>query len=96
MGQTIAEKILSRASRADVVYPHGHAGEGIAPGKLVEVQWKGSWYKASILAARDGKFKVHYEDWSDSWDEWVAPDRVRKLSSATTAAPVPPGKAVGQ
>jgi hypothetical protein len=48
-------------------------------GDAVAVEWKGGWYQASILEAKDGKFKVHYEGYSANWDEWVEPARIRPL-----------------
>lgn len=49
-----------------------------AVGALIEVNWKGSWYKASILDARDGKYKIHYDGYGPEWDEWVTPGRMRR------------------
>ncbi len=46
-------------------------------GDEVEVKWKGSWYPASVLEAKGGKYKIHYDGYSDSWDEWVGLSRIR-------------------
>jgi hypothetical protein len=46
-------------------------------GDAVEVKWKGSWYPASVLETKNGKYKIHYDGYSNSWDEWVGPNRIR-------------------
>lgn len=46
-------------------------------GDIVEVQWKGRWYRASILAVKGDKVKIHYDGYDNSWDEWVGPGRIR-------------------
>ena len=38
-----------------------------AVGDEVEVEWKGHWYKAKVLAVNGEKFKIHYEGWTDKW-----------------------------
>ncbi len=43
----------------------------------VEILWGGSWWDGSILERRGGLVKVHYTGWSNEWDEWATPDRVR-------------------
>ena len=43
----------------------------------MEVEWSGQWYKAKSIAADGERRKVHYTNYSDSWDEWVGPDRMR-------------------
>src|SRR5690606_20382044 len=50
------------------------------PGDKIEIEWSGQWYKGSVLEVNDGKFKVRYTDWGSLYDEWVSPDRVRRLS----------------
>lgn len=46
-------------------------------GQAVEVNWKGTWYPAKILSAKGGRYKIHYEGYNSSWDEWVGPERIR-------------------
>ena len=45
----------------------------------VQVMWKGKWYDAQILKVKDdcSQYFIHYTGWSDSWDEWVTPDRIK-------------------
>jgi len=48
-----------------------------AVGNHVSVQWKGAWYPAKILQARDSQYLIHYVGYNSSWDEWVGPTRVK-------------------
>ena len=52
---------------------------------LVEVLWGGQWWRATVLRARKGFKKIHYEGWGAEYDEWVEVARVRRLDPA--AAP---------
>ena len=58
---------------------------GFSVGDVVEVEWNGSWYKANILEVKDGKYKVHYEGYDNSYDEEVGMDRIRKLSQTAVS-----------
>jgi hypothetical protein len=49
-------------------------------GANVEVSWKGKWYSARILEAKEGRHLVHYAGYDDSWDEWVPDNRIRRPS----------------
>jgi hypothetical protein len=53
-----------------------HAAD-YAPGAVVEVDYGGSWYPATVLKASPGKWLIHYDDYDSSWDEWVGADRIR-------------------
>ena len=61
-------------------------------GDRLEVEWKGKWYKAQIVAEGDdasktaGKYKIHYDGYETSWDEWVTEGRMRKLGANAKAA----------
>ncbi len=55
------------------------SGGAFKVGDAVEVNWKGSWYKASVLAVKGGKTKIHYDGYDNSWDEWVGPSRIRAV-----------------
>lgn len=65
-------------------------------GALVEVEWSGTWYPATVLevqAAAPGgpRYKIHYEGWGSAWDEVVPPARIRPRGGApSTAADVAP------
>jgi len=49
-----------------------------ATGDEVEVEWKGSWYAASVMEIKaPGRYKIHYDGYDNSWDETVGPSRIR-------------------
>jgi hypothetical protein len=47
-------------------------------GSAVEVKWGKKWYAARVLEVRGGIHHISYDDYDDSWNEWVASSRVRK------------------
>lgn len=49
-------------------------------GEKVEVLWSGTWYAAEVIEARAGQYKIHYVDWASTFDEWVKPDRMRRVA----------------
>lgn len=51
----------------------------------VEVEWKGKWYKATVLEAKDQAYKVHYDGFASSWDEMVTASRIRPLQNGTVS-----------
>lgn len=50
----------------------------IASGTRVSVKSEGKWYPARVLRAWYGLHYVHYDGWSAEWDEWVAPDAIKR------------------
>ena len=58
--------------------PTAPAAAAFAVGDRVQVQWKGAWYPAKVLKVDGEKFLIHYDGSSSSWDEWVAPSRIKK------------------
>lgn len=53
---------------------------GTTAGKAtVEILWGGKWWKGKELARKSGLIKVHYVGWGTKWDQWVEPERIRKL-----------------
>jgi hypothetical protein len=46
-------------------------------GSRVEVFSEGDWYKARIIDAGRGRYRVHYYGYEDSDDEWVKPSQIR-------------------
>ncbi len=43
----------------------------------VEVEWHGTWYAAVVLDPSGDGFLIHYDGYSDEWDEVVPRDRIR-------------------
>jgi hypothetical protein len=48
-----------------------------AAGTRLDVEWEGSWYPAEVLTGRWGLHLVHYDGFDATFDEWVAPERIR-------------------
>ncbi len=47
-------------------------------GDSLFVEWGGSWWKATaITALPDGRTVIHYDGWSDDYDEVAKPKRIR-------------------
>jgi hypothetical protein len=65
----ITDKLL------DLLYRYAR-DERLTVGKKVQVKWGGSYWACSILEAKDGRFLIHYENHSPSFDEWVGLDRI--------------------
>jgi hypothetical protein len=47
-------------------------------GEAVNILWNGSWYPGKIIGVDGGKYKVHYDGYNASWDEWVTSARLKK------------------
>jgi CHAT domain-containing protein/tetratricopeptide (TPR) repeat protein len=47
------------------------------PGDRVEVQWQGDWYLADVIEVKGDQYKIHYDGYASSWDEWVDNSRIR-------------------
>lgn len=46
-------------------------------GDAVSVLWKGIWYAATVTQLGGHKVKIHYDNYDNSWDEWVDGSRIR-------------------
>lgn len=44
----------------------------------VLVVWNSDWYPATILEVKDQQYKITYDGFSSSWDEWVTADRIKR------------------
>lgn len=49
----------------------------LQPGDAVFVQWNKTWYEAVVLRTSNTQVEIHYNGYSESWDEWVGPARLR-------------------
>lgn len=66
-------------------------------GDRLEVNDRGFWYPAQILAVQSGKYKVHYDGYPSSDDAWVNPSLMRPIGGVEVSAGCsfdPPGHAV--
>lgn len=48
-------------------------------GEKVEIYWAGKWLKGNIVEPinKEGKIKIHWDNYADTWDEWVKPVRIQ-------------------
>jgi YD repeat-containing protein len=46
-------------------------------GAKVQVEYNDAWYPATVLKQENGKYYIHYDDYDDSWDEWVTEERIK-------------------
>jgi hypothetical protein len=60
-----------------IYFPTKKATPAAAAKPMVEVQWGGTWWPASILMTTRDQYLIHYEGWGTEWDEWVGQDRIR-------------------
>lgn len=53
--------------------------QAFAVGKQVEVRWTGDkkWYPARVLKSWNGLHFVRYENYDETWDEWIGPGAIR-------------------
>ncbi|MDF1564334.1 MAG: caspase family protein [Deltaproteobacteria bacterium] len=65
--------------------PPGEAAPGPA---LVEVEWGGSWWPALILEEKGKQLRIHYVGYDSSWDEWIPPERLRRVKAGKEPAAV--------
>lgn len=49
-----------------------------AAGDAVQIEWHGSWFPGRILEVAGGRYKITYDGYSASWDEWVESPRLRR------------------
>ena len=49
-------------------------------GEQVKVEWKGEWWDSLIREVAGQKYLIHYVGFDSSWDEWVGPERIQKIS----------------
>ncbi len=52
--------------------------DGKTGGGMVQVEWGGKWWLATILKEEGKRFLIHYVGWDSSWDEWVTEDRLKR------------------
>lgn len=52
-------------------------------GDKIEAKDGGKWYKARIIEAKDGKFKIHYDSYDAVMDVWATPEYIRRIGGDT-------------
>lgn len=46
-------------------------------GQRVMVEWKSKWWPAQVIAVDHTRYRIHYDGYDSSWDEWVTAPRMR-------------------
>lgn len=46
-------------------------------GAAVDILWRGQWYPGRVLEVSGNSYKITYDGYDSSWDEWVEPERLR-------------------
>lgn len=66
-----------------------------AAGDLVDVEFTGGWYPATVLSVIAGRWEIAYDGYGADWHQLVGPDRIRARSTppAATNATTPPASA---
>ena len=64
--------------------------DGRSAGDPVEVEWRGSWFPAVLLERKRAGWHVHYEGYSNEWDEVVSLSRVRDRHALADEPPIEP------
>src|SRR5688572_20605715 len=65
---------LSSLGVAQANYKIGDSIEVISQGP------NGNWFKAEVLEAKEGSYRIGYPGYGRSWDEWVKTDRMRHIA----------------
>jgi hypothetical protein len=77
---------ISKLSRADVEFlatapdPQNQTtgSASFQAGQKVEVLQSRRWWPATVVRTEGQRWLIHYDDYSDAFDEWVESDRIRK------------------
>jgi hypothetical protein len=56
--------------------------------KAVDIEWNGSQFLGVVLDGPDaqGNCLVSYDDWDETWNEWVAPSRLANIPTPVAPA----------
>lgn len=75
---SVTFEVLADASKPEQAKAEKPAA-AFSKGSKVMVEWKGSWWPAEVIEVSEGKapYKIHYDGYSSSWDEWVSNERVK-------------------
>ena len=47
----------------------------------VEIESNGTWYPGKILKVKGDQYFITYDDWSETWNEWVPISRLRNFET---------------
>jgi hypothetical protein len=85
---TYDARATARVETKNTVYVVGPTGWEIQPpnhpflmqhvvGEQVRVEWNGSWFDARIMEVDGDRYKITYDGYDASWDEWVTTARMQ-------------------
>ncbi len=91
LGIEYDERATARVETRNTMYVVGPTGWITPPadhpfnnpystGEQVKVEWKEQWWDALIRQVTGQKYLIHYVGFDSSWDEWVGPERIQKIS----------------
>ena len=91
LGIEYDERATARVETRNTMYVVGPTGWTTPPadhpfnnpysaGEQVKVEWKEQWWDAMIREVAGQKYLIHYVGFDSSWDEWVGPERIQKIS----------------
>lgn len=43
------------------------------------IEWQGRWFPGSIVRQNGDRYYIHYAGYDDTWNEWVGPERIRRV-----------------
>lgn len=87
--EIINKKIMKKAYLSLVFIALGAlVASAQSVGDKVQIESAGSWYPGKVLKVEDDRFYVHYDGWSDGFDEWVEADRLKFSKAAAPAGGV--------
>lgn len=69
VGETVASAVQNKMNVKDATHKTGDP---------VMVEWHGTWYPSTVIDCSNTNCKIHYDGWSNSWDERVTFDRIRR------------------
>ncbi len=85
---TFDARATARVETTNTVYVVGPTGWVIQPdhhpfrmqhvvGEQLQVEWNGAWFDARIIDVDGERYKITYDGYDSSWDEWVTTSRMR-------------------
>lgn len=58
--------------------------------EAVEIDYNGTWYPGKVLKVEGERFYVAYDEWSETWNEWVGKERLRAIKPGDPPPPPQP------
>jgi hypothetical protein len=50
---------------------------------MIEAESRGKWYKAEVIAEKNGQVLVTWPGWAKKYDEWLPQERIREYQPKT-------------